>query len=252
VVPADLHVATHHPDASGPRVIIVHGAPDRSKNFAAVVRLLADLPVTTYDRRGYGRSLSAHPPSNGFDRQADDLLSILDGQPAVVCGQSAGGSIAMLAATRAPDLFLSIGVWEPPMRWADWWPDTSGLNWMPDWLELDSAWLGESFNRQLIGEDRWEALPERTRHMLRAEGAAFRADLLSQERPPYDVADLRSPMVVGAGTVGPDWMVEGCRRLAERTGGEFLLVEGATHVAHTHHPEVWAQVVRRAVALADG
>ena len=34
------------------------GAPDRSKNFAAVVDRLADLPVTVYDRRGYGKALA--------------------------------------------------------------------------------------------------------------------------------------------------------------------------------------------------
>src|ERR1700730_8331923 len=134
VVPPGLYVHTHHPHAPGPPVVIVHGAPDRSKNFAKVVHLLTDLPVTTYDRRGYGKSLRAQPPSNGFNDQADDLLAILDGRPAVVCGQSAGGSITMMAAPLAPQLFLSIGVWEPPMPWADWWPDGDNEDWLPSWL----------------------------------------------------------------------------------------------------------------------
>ena len=59
VQPPGLHVVRHHDDAPGPRVVLVHGAPDRSKNFAAVVDRLADLPVTVYDRRGYGKSLAA-------------------------------------------------------------------------------------------------------------------------------------------------------------------------------------------------
>jgi pimeloyl-ACP methyl ester carboxylesterase len=250
VVPPGLYVHTHHPNAPGPPVVIVHGAPDRSKNFAKVVHLLTDLPVTTYDRRGYGKSLRAQPPSNGFNDQADDLLAILDGRPAVVCGQSAGGSITIMAATLAPELFLSIGVWEPPMPWADWWPDGDNEDWLPSWLSSDPAALGETYNRELIGQDRWESLPERTRELLRAEGASFRADLLSQAGKPFDAADLRCPIVVGAGTLTNEWMVEGCQRLAEQTGGELFVAQGANHVAHTDHPAVWAELVRRAVALA--
>ena len=98
----------------GPPVVLVHGAPDRSKNFAHVVHRLADLNVTVYDRRGYGRSLDAavRPDGSfagGFDVHADDLVTILDGTPSIVVGQSAGGAVAMLAATRAPELFLALG-----------------------------------------------------------------------------------------------------------------------------------------------
>ena len=44
--PPGLHVVRHHADAPGPPVVLVHGAPDRSKNFAHVVHRLSDLPVT--------------------------------------------------------------------------------------------------------------------------------------------------------------------------------------------------------------
>ena len=48
-------------------VVLVHGAPDRAKNFRPVMELLSDLPLITYDRRGYGRSVDAiaarSPPS---------------------------------------------------------------------------------------------------------------------------------------------------------------------------------------------
>jgi pimeloyl-ACP methyl ester carboxylesterase len=250
VIPPDLHIVKHHPHADGPPVVLVHGAPDRSKNFAKVLHLLPDLPITVYDRRGYGKSLNAQPPSDGFNDQADDLIAILDGRPSVVCGQSAGGAITLMAASRAPELFLSVGVWEPPMPWAEWWPKGEHQEWMPRWLSFDPPELGETYNKELIGLDRWQALPERTRDMLRAEGSSFRADLLSQLRPPFDMADLRCPVVVGAGTIGMNWMLEGCRRLAAQTDAEFFLADGANHVAHTDHPEVWAELVRRAVARA--
>ncbi len=103
-------------------VVIVHGAPDRSRNFAAVVAELGDLPVITYDRRGYGKSVDASPPARNFDDHADDLIEILDGRRAVVCAQSVGCNVAMTAATRAPHLVAALGVWEPPNAWCDWWP----------------------------------------------------------------------------------------------------------------------------------
>ena len=117
MLPEGLHIVRHlhHHEADHAPVVIVHGQPDRSKNFARVLHLLTDLPVTAYDRRGYGKSLNAAPKARGFSDHADDLLEILDGTPSIVVGQSAGGTIAMLAATRAPELFLALGVWEPPL-----------------------------------------------------------------------------------------------------------------------------------------
>src|SRR5215216_1802867 len=91
-----LHVVNHHAHADSPRVVLVHGAPDRSKSFAHVVHRLPDLAVTVYDRRGYGKSLDAawnadRLFSGGFAVHADDLIDMLDGRPSVVVGQSAGG-----------------------------------------------------------------------------------------------------------------------------------------------------------------
>ena len=99
--------------------MLVHGSPDRSANFAKVLARVPDLRVTTYDRRGYGRSVGMD--GGGFSTHADDLIALLDGEPAVVMGHSAGGAVALLASTRAPELFRSIGVWESPMVAHEWW-----------------------------------------------------------------------------------------------------------------------------------
>jgi pimeloyl-ACP methyl ester carboxylesterase len=245
-----MHVVAHHAHAAGPPVVLVHGAPDRSKNFAKVVHLLGDLPVTAYDRRGYGKSLTAQPASSGFDSAVEDLICVIDGRPSVVCGQSVGGTIAMMAATKAPELFLSLGVWESPVPWEPFWPRDNQEVWIPHWLAFDPPDLGEQFNRSLIGEERWTALPDRTRELLRAEGASFHADLASQVDAPFHVADVSCPMVVGAGTDSEDRLLTAYRALAETTNAEFFVSQGANHGAHTHHPEVWAELVRRTVARA--
>jgi pimeloyl-ACP methyl ester carboxylesterase len=255
-VPLDgLHIVHHHTRSDQPRIVIVHGAPDRSRNFAKVLHLLADLPVTAYDRRGYGRSLEAHPEALGFTTHADDLIEILDGRPAVVVGQSAGGTIAMLAATHAPELFLALGVWEPPMVSSTWWSESvAWIHTATFSMYSDTEQLGEDFNRTILGDERWESLPERTRSLLRSEGQAFRADMTSQLVPLFDLDDLNDlkiPMVVGSGALTHELALAGTRRLAERANAEYYLAERADHFAHTTNPSAWAELVRRTVAAAS-
>ncbi|MCU1345825.1 MAG: alpha/beta hydrolase fold protein [Acidimicrobiia bacterium] len=248
--PDDLHVVHHHQSADHIPVILVHGAPDRSKNFAKVLPLLEDIPVTVYDRRGYGKSLPARPPSRGFEDHVDDLLAIIDGKRSVVVGNSAGGLVTLMTAIRAPEVVAAIGVWEPPVVWAPWWPHDDGLAFAREYSDMEPAALAERFNQEMLG-DRWEALPERTREMLRAEGFAFQQDLLSQLRRPFDVEDLKVPIVVGCGTLAHEMIEGGMRALAKRTSGELFLPPDTDHFVHTNAPHALAEMVRRVVALAE-
>ena len=247
-----LHVVRHHADAPGPSVVLVHGAPDRSKNLARVVHLLSDLPVTVYDRRGYGKSLHAGEGGGGFQVHADDLLDLLDGTPSVVVGQSAGGAIAMMAAVQAPELFLALGVWEPPMVASPWWIGQAAMDRTAVYGDATDPFdAGEQFNRFLLGDERWEALRPSTQELLRAEGVAFRADMHCQRVELVDPRDVEVPMIVGCGTVhaGPEF-TRAHRAVDERAGAELFVGEGADHAAHMSHPDIWAGLVRRTVALA--
>ncbi|MGD9795456.1 MAG: alpha/beta fold hydrolase [Acidimicrobiia bacterium] len=252
MLPEGLHIVQHHPRADHPPVVIVHGQPDRSKNFARVLHLLTDLPVTAYDRRGYGKSLDATPTALGFSDHADDLIAIMGGTPSIVVGQSAGGTIAMMAATRAPELFLALGVWEPPLTAWDWWAQGEAWDRTAEHaMFCDAELLGETFNRLILGDERWESLPERTRDLLRAEGRQFRADMTCQLVKLFDLDDLTVPFLVGYGDQTPPFGQIATSRLAERMGAEVFVGEGADHFAHTGSPAVWAELVRRTVALAE-
>ncbi|MDO8389761.1 MAG: alpha/beta hydrolase [Actinomycetota bacterium] len=253
MVPEGIHVVRHYQHNPGPSVVLVHGAPDRAKNLAHVVHLLHDVPVTTYDRRGYGKSLAAGSVGpGGFEQHADDLLQLLDGTPAIVVGQSAGGAIAMAAAIKAPHLFLALGAWEPPMVPWKWWSTIGQWEATMKYARYhDPYQLGEDFNRNILGDERWEALPARTRELLRAEGVAFRADMSSQEFPFMEVERLRVPVVIGVGTEHPHAEFARCNReTARRTNAELYVGEGADHFAHLGNPAVWVGLVRQTVALA--
>jgi pimeloyl-ACP methyl ester carboxylesterase len=250
VAPHGLFIDDRVPPGVMP-VVLVHGSPDRSKNFAAVLERLADLPIVTYDRRGYGKSVDVRPPARDFGDHADDLLAVLDGRCSVVVAQSVGCNVALTAAARAPELVAALGLWEPPNAWCDWWPDpalpASAAHFA---AATDPEALGEEFNRGILGDERWDSLPERTRQLLRAEGAAFRSDMAAELFAPFAFADVTSPTVIGYGTETSSGHAEGARRLAALMGAELYEVEGADHFCPLTNPDAWAELVRRAVALA--
>lgn len=121
-----------------------------------------------------------------------------------------------------------------------------------EWARYDDPHeLGEGFNRTILGDERWESLPARTRELLRAEGVAFQADMRSQEFPFMDLDQLTVPMVVGTGTDHPDpAFIDSHRETARRTNAELFVGEGADHFAHLSNPAVWVGLVHRTVDLA--
>jgi pimeloyl-ACP methyl ester carboxylesterase len=251
---AGLHVGERGQGAAGPLVVLVHGSLDRSAAFARVVAAepLAGLHTLRYDRRGYGRSVDVGPPA-GLDGHVDDLLGVVDGRPAVVAGHSYGGLVALVASVRAPDVVRAVAAFEPPQPWAPWWPERSAGSAAAAAGPADAA---EAFLRRMVGDARWEALPERTREARRREGTALAAELTSVRtgaRPPLDPAEVRVPLVVGRGSRSPEHLRRSAGELAAAVPGAVLVeVEGADHGAHLTHPVEFAAWARRAVDLVRG
>src|SRR5690606_23736342 len=145
----------------------------------------------------------------------------------------------------------ALGVWEPPELSRSWWPDAELVERArQESTRTDTEALGEELARGLLGDDRWEALADGARSMLRAEGAAYRVDVEAQLAGHYELGSVDAPVVVGCGTASAGGRAEGARRLARVLGGDLYEVEGADHHAPVSHPAAWAGLVRRALALA--
>lgn len=240
------------PGGDAPTVVLVHGSLDRSSAFARVQRHLTDLRVLRYDRRGYGRSLTAGPAPS-LAAQADDLAAVIGDRPAVVVGHSLGGVIALALAARSPELTLAVVAYEAPRSWTTWWPAaTAGSAALQG--EGEAGDIAERFMRRMVGDERWEALPERTRAQRRAEGPALVAELRSlrdPDHPPYDPARITVPVIAAHGTTSSPHHVRTAEELAELVpGAELVVVEGAGHGVHLSHPAALADLARRALSLA--
>jgi pimeloyl-ACP methyl ester carboxylesterase len=104
----------------GDAVLFVHGSATSSADWLVVLPLLRDrLTVVTMDRRGRGRS--GDGPDYAMEREAEDVLAVLDAVDAeLLVGHSYGALCSILAAERT-DRLRRLVVYEPPIAVkADW------------------------------------------------------------------------------------------------------------------------------------
>jgi pimeloyl-ACP methyl ester carboxylesterase len=229
--------------------VFVHGSMDRSGAFARCCGRLRDLHTVRYDRRGYGRSAGLGAPD--IAGHVDDLIDVLDGRPAVVIGHSLGGVIALAAAQRRPDLVRAVGAYEAPMPWVEWWPSKSAGGEamqmaMSEVTEDAASAAVERFMRRMIGDARWDGLPEKTRQARRAEGPALLAELRSARAgAPYDPALITVPVVPGRSSESREQHRWSADELARQLGtDDVFVIDGANHGAHVTHPAEFATFTR--------
>ncbi len=222
-------------DPSSPLVVLVHGAMDRSAGMLRLSRRLDDqYCVARYDRRGYAKST---PHDGPFDMAAQvaDLVEVLGDRRAVIVGHSYGGNIALATAERHPSLVAGVVIYETPLSWEPWWPgSTAGAVAIRAAGQPEEA--AEAFMRRIIGVERWESLPERTRATRRAEGVALVEELADlREHQPWHADRIHVPVVVGCGTRGAPHHQQGMELVATTiSGAELIVLEGCGHAApHT-------------------
>jgi pimeloyl-ACP methyl ester carboxylesterase len=106
----------------------------------------------------------------------------------------------------------------------------------------------------MIGDEKWESLPARTRDERRAEGEALLTELMSARDggPPYDPTRIRVPVISARGTTSDEHLRRGADVLAtEVPGAVHAVIEGAGHGAHQSHPAEMAELIRAVLAAAQ-
>lgn len=199
--------------------------------------------VLRYDRRGYGRSKPHEGPFT-MDDQVSDLAALIDARRAVIFGHSYGGNVALALADRRPDVVRAVAVYEVPLSWLNWWPGSTGRP-NPQATEGDPADAAERFMRRMVGDDRWESLPDKVRAERRSEGAAFveeLTDLAAGE--PWRAERIDVPFVALHGELGREHHRDGSHYLAELLSDrDPIEIGGARHNGPFTHPEAVAAVL---------
>jgi pimeloyl-ACP methyl ester carboxylesterase len=225
-------------DPQAPLLVVIHGSLDRSAGMLRLARALdSHYRVVRYDRRGYGRS-RPHEGPFGLQYQVADLAKIVDGRQVQLFGHSYGGNVALAFAEQQPGQVTAVAVYETPLSWYEWWPGTTaGSNALATrGLPQDAA---EAFMRRLIGDQRWEQLPERTRLDRRQEGPAMVGELSDlRQRPAWDPANIATPVLALWGEHGSPHHRKGMEFLAEQLShGRVQMIPEAAHGAPMSHSE---------------
>jgi len=101
---------------SGTPVLMIHGACVDSDFFHDAAECLSSLvSVTTYDRRGYGRSPDTCEEDHSIAAQAEDAAAIIRhiGEPVHIVAHSGGTVIAMGLIAAYPELVRQVVLYEP-------------------------------------------------------------------------------------------------------------------------------------------
>ena len=225
-----------------PLIVLIHGAMDRSASMLKLSRRLDEqFRVLRYDRRGYGHSLH-HPGPFDMAGQLKDLVGLLKGRRAVLVGHSYGGNVALAAATRHRELVAGVVMYEAPLSFESWWPtSTAGASVIkavgqPQSAAEDAA---EALMRRLIGDERWLALPERTRAIRRSEGPTLVNELADlRENRPWIAEDVKVPLLVGFGSRAAEHHRKGMEHVAHSVAGaQLVCLHESGHSAPTLAPD---------------
>ena len=230
-------------DPAHPVVAVIHGSMDRSAGMLKLSRRLdGDFRVLRYDRRGYGRSFPHVGPFT-MDAQTDDLVALLAGRRAVLIGHSYGGNVALATADHHPDLVAGVAIYETPLSWEAWWPGTTAGS-----IAVAEAGkpreAAEQFMRRILGAQRWEALPERSKEMRRSEGLAMVEELADLRRNrPWVAEHITAPVITSFGSLGAPHHRDGMRYAATLLNCPVVELPDCRHDAPLSHPDLFRSAV---------
>jgi pimeloyl-ACP methyl ester carboxylesterase len=238
----DLH---YEEEGAGVPILLIPPAGSTASTWGSAMSELARIGrVIVYDRRGYARS-GGDPVRSISVHTADaaSLLELLDAEPAVVVGTSAGAAIAVDLAVRRPELVRGVVAHEFPWRFTRHLPAASqiaalgkigafALLGRP--ADATEALLRSAYGYR-DGSSAWDAFPEEWRHIARENARPALADFLNSIRSypsPADLSRIEVPVLCTYGARSPKSMVRLVKLLSKAIPAATTQeIEGAGHAA---------------------
>jgi pimeloyl-ACP methyl ester carboxylesterase len=227
---------------------------------AQVPFLARHFRVVTVDPRGNGRSdRPTSPEQFALTELEADAWAVLDhvGAGAVVLvGLCSGAGLATIMAAERPERVLGVVAINPGLVLApvlshrllydfdaeldttDGWAKRNRHYWLRDWRGFAEFFFAEMFpephsTKQLEDTVAWatETTPE-----IMLMDVACEGDRRHVEEADQTCRRVRCPVLVLAGSLDKCQSPERGRRLAELTGGDFVLLEGSGHLPNARDP----------------
>lgn len=232
---------------SGDPIVFVHGSSTSSMDWALVApHLSARFTVVTMDRRGRGESEDGSEYS--IEREAEDVLTVLDAvEGDLLVGHSYGALCSILAATRT-DRLRRLVLYEPPIAVReDRVPGAEALARRGELdalveLFLEAAGAPADQVELIRGSPAWPRLLDAARVLPRELEAAARW------QHPSDPIEVPTLFLLGADTDGPVYLDTLGELHARFTDLRVERLPGQRHIAHVFAAEAFAGLVAQFLA----
>ena len=260
-----VHVHWERFGAGGPAILFFHADPIvNAQMWKAQISWFARRhTVLAFDPRGNGRSdRPMHAAAYDDDEFIADAIDVLDVnriERAIVVGVCQGAGVCLVMAATHPERVHGVVAINPGLNLSpphvhrvpggvgfddepqsdQGWALQNRHHWLRDWRRFTEFFFGELLpephstkQREDCVEWSLEIGPET---MLAGWGAA--ADLRADPAAAEDVCRrVRCPVLVINGDRDMCQPPERSHRVAELTGGELLVLEGAGHLPHARDP----------------
>jgi pimeloyl-ACP methyl ester carboxylesterase len=255
----------------GVPIVLLHGQPGTFKDFEKVTPELPGLHLISIDRPGYGWSRGGWLPYQDEIDLVHELLAQLKLAPAILVGQSFGGSLALGVARRYPQDVAKMILVAP----AAGGTRSTTQDLLQARFILFSHWpvvrtvidvtVGDVIKRVSATAAATNAFapepvdPVYERRLLSVNMTPGNLDALAYEELEFDdisrwldenVAQIRVPSVI-IGALGDQLVaIDDVRRLADQLAGSELITVDGNHMITYTHPDVVAAQIRQAATRA--
>jgi pimeloyl-ACP methyl ester carboxylesterase len=250
----DVRLRCHDFGGRGAPYLLIHGIAGAAVEWRETAAWLVAFgrPIA-FDQRGHGAS-DRTPGRYSRDAYVGDVIAVLEqlGEPAVVIGQSMGGTNAYLAASRRPELFRALVVVEAGTS-----PDPKAPDDVRSWLEawpvpFRSLRAARRYFDSIGVSPVWAATlarhPDGYRPRFEIDDMVASIECDADTDYAEEWSQIRCPTLVVAGSRS-GWPTDEPRRMAHAIPhGSFTLVEDAGHDVHLDAPERFREAVETFVS----
>ena len=241
-------------------IVLLHATLSLSVQLVGLARLLAIRgPVFALDRRGSGESAMPVPRPLDIVVHVADIAALLDAEEitaAILIGHSFGGVVALEAAARLPGRVCAVIAWEPPFGPLADAETRAGFATLATatgraYMAGGAAAAAATFLDGVAGDGAWQALPDRARAFIAAQGDGAYVDAALGGLDPGGLSRIVAPVTILTGTASESFYGPIARAVVERIPGARLVVlDGLRHTAPITAPEPVAAAILEAIAGA--